>query len=270
MGYEHLEVEVVGSVGYLWLNRPEKKNALSQDMWVDIPVAVAALGSDPAVRVIIVAGRGSAFTAGIDLGMLASVNSAVGASEADTKLSFFRKVKALQDTMTAFEACPKPVIAAIHGACIGAGVDLITACDIRLCAANAVFAVRETRLGLVADVGTLQRLPRVLAPGHVAELAYSGRDIDAAEAGRIGLVNRVYADPEELHRAAGAMAAEIAANSPLVVQGIKSVLRAEEGMSTAQALEHVALWNTSFLMSNDLMEAMAAFMEKRPPNHTGT
>jgi enoyl-CoA hydratase len=119
----------------------------------------------------------------------------------------------------------------------------------------------------VADVGTLQRLPRIVAPGHVAELAYTGKDIDAAEAARIGLVNRVCAG--DVHEAAAELAAEIAANSPLVVEGVKAVLRAEEGMSTAAALDHVALWNTSFLMSNDLNEAMAAHLEKRSPEFTG-
>jgi enoyl-CoA hydratase len=270
MGYEHLEIEIAHQVGYLWLNRPDKKNALSADMWADIPHAVRALGEDAGVRVVVVAGRGSAFTAGIDLGMLGSIDVSTGTSEAEAKLAFYRNLKTLQGTMSAFAECPKPVIAAVHGPCIGAGVDLITACDIRLCSTDAVFSVRETRLGLVADVGTMQRLPKIIAPGHVAELVYTGRDIDAAEAARIGLVNRVYSDTEALARAASDLAREVAANSPLVVQGIKTVLRAEEGMSTEAALDHMALWNTSFLMSNDLREAMSTFLEKRPPEYTGT
>jgi enoyl-CoA hydratase len=269
MGHEHIEIEVRDHVGWLWLNRPDKRNALSEDMWADIPAAVRELGADDAVRVIVVAGRGQAFTVGIDLGMLMSVNP-TGASDADAKQKMYRKIKELQDTMTAFEETPKPVIAAVHGWCIGAGLDLITAVDIRLAAADAKFGVRETRIGLVADVGTLQRLPKVLAPGHVAELAYTGKDIDAEHAQRIGLVNHVLPDAEALHAAAASMAAQIAANSPLVVQGIKSVLQAEEDMSTRAALDHMALWNSAFLMSNDLGEAMAAHMEKREPKYTGT
>ncbi len=270
MAYQHLEIEVADHVGWLWLNRPEKRNALSADMWVDIPVAMGELGSDPDVRAVVVAGRGEAFTVGIDLGMLMSVNPSDGVSEATQKMTLYRKIKELQDTMTSFERCPKPVIAAVHGWCLGAGVDLITAVDIRIAAADAVFGVRETKIGLVADVGTLQRLPRVVAPGHLAELAYTGKDIDATRAERIGLVNSVYPSTEELHAAASGLAKEIAANSPLVVQGVKSVLQAEADMSTSAALDHMALWNTSFLMSNDLGEAMAAHMEKRPPRFTGT
>jgi enoyl-CoA hydratase len=270
MGYEHVEIEVVDHVGWLWLNRPEKKNALSEDMWADIPQAMADLGADPEVRVVVVAGRGDSFTVGIDLAMLARVNTHDGESEAIRKQNMYRLVKELQQTMTAFEACPKPVIAAVHGYCLGAGVDLITACDIRLATADAVIGIRETKLGLVADVGTMQRLPKVIAPGHMAELAYTGRDIDGREAERIGLVNRTHPSADDLFAAARALAAEIAANSPLVVQGIKAVLHAEEGMSTQAALDHMALWNTSFLMSNDLMEAMSAFMQKRPPDFTGT
>ncbi len=270
MGYEHVEIEVVDHVGWLWLNRPGKKNALSEDMWADIPQAVADLGADPEVRVVIVAGRGDSLTVGIDLEMLGRVNTHEGESEAIRKMNMYRMVRTLQDTMTSFEACPKPVIAAIHGYCLGAGVDLITACDIRLSTADAVIGIRETKMGLVADVGTMQRLPRIVSPGHVAELAYTGKDIDGREAERIGLVNRCYSSADDLFAAARGMAAEIAANSPLVVQGIKEVLAAEEGMSTRAALDHVALWSTSFLMSNDLTEAMAAFMQKRPPEFTGT
>jgi len=193
-----------------------------------------------------------------------------GVSDAASKQALYRKIRELQDAMTAFERCPKPVIAAVHGWCLGAGVDLITAADIRLASTDAVFGVRETRLGLVADVGTMQRLPRVIARGHVAELVYTGKDIDADRAERIGLVNHVLADVEALHRTSAEMAGEIAANSPLVVQGIKSVLRAEEGMPVSAALDHMALWNAAFLMSNDLGEAMAAHVEKRKPDFTGT
>jgi enoyl-CoA hydratase len=269
MGYEHLEIEIADHVGWLWLNRPEKRNALSADMWDDIPAAVAELGKNDDVRVVVVAGRGAAFTVGIDLAMLMSVSQGDEPSEATRKMAFFKRIRQLQDAMTAFELCPKPVIAAVHGWCLGAGVDLITACDIRLASADVAFGVRETKIALVADVGTLQRLPKVIAPGHVAELAYTGKDIGAAEAERIGLVNRVYPNTVELHRAAAEMAAEIASNSPFVVQGVKSVLQAEEGMSTAAALEHVALWNTSFLMTDDLVEAMNSVIERRPPKFTG-
>lgn len=269
MGYEHLTVERRDGVGWLWLDRPDKLNALSADMWSDLPVAVGELADDRAVRAVVVAGKGPAFTVGIDLGMLASLQPE-GRSQTEIKLRVYQEIKRLQDTMSAFSECPKPVIAAVHGYCLGAGIDLITACDIRLAAQDATFSVRETRLALVADVGTLQRLPEVVSAGHAAELAYTGRDIDAARAEKIGLVNDVYADVDSLHAAAQTMGQEIAANSPLSVQGSKAVLRAGSEMSTDQALDHVALWNAAFLHSNDLMEALTARAEKRPPEFDGT
>lgn len=269
MAYEHLTLERKGAVGWLWLDRPDKRNALSADMWTDLPRAAAELDEDETVRAVVVAGHGPAFTVGIDLQMLMSIQPE-GRSLAETKAALYREIKRLQGTMSALEDCSKPVIAAVHGYCLGAGIDLITACDIRLAAADAVFSVRETRLALVADVGTLQRLPKVIPAGHAAELAYTGADIDAAEAERIGLVNRVYPDSEALHAAAQELGEAIAANSPLAVQGSKAVMAAGAEMSTEQALDYVALWNAAFLHSNDLAEAMAAFIEKRPPEFTGT
>lgn len=269
MGYQHVEIEIADHVGWLWLNRPDKLNAMSRDMWEDLPAAVSELDSDESVRVIVVAGRGRAFTVGIDLAMLGALDSG-GRSEAERRSQLYDEIRTLQHTFSSLAESPKPVIAAIHGYCLGAGMDLITACDIRLASADAVFSVRETKMGLVADVGTTQRLPKIISPGHVAELIFTGRDIDATEAERIGLVNRVHADHDNLIFAVEATAAEIAANSPLVVQGAKRVLALQEDMSTTAALDHMALWNASFLWSNDLSEAMTSFMEKRDPDFTGT
>lgn len=269
MGYQHVEMERREGVGWLWLNRPEKLNAFSMDLWEDIPRAVTELVDDPQVRSVVVAGRGLAFTVGIDLEVLGALLPE-GRSETEARSALYREIRRLQGTMSAFAECPKPVVAAVHGYCLGAGMDLITACDLRLAAADAVFSVRETKMALVADVGTLQRLPGLLASGHVAEMVYTGRDLDAARAERIGLVNDVYPDVGSLHDAAQALGEEMAANSPLAVQGSKRVLQAGSRMSTEQALDHVALWNAAFLHSNDLEEALAAFAEKRPPDFTGT
>ncbi|MFP5331536.1 MAG: crotonase/enoyl-CoA hydratase family protein [Acidimicrobiia bacterium] len=266
MGFEHVEVETDGAVGWLWLNRPEKHNAMSADMWTDIPEAVAQLTADDNIRCIVVAGRGNSFTAGIDLSMLGAFAGG-GSSHAERSAHVRREILRLQETMTAFERARVPVIAAVHGYCLGAGVDLITACDIRFSSSEATFGIRETPMGLIADVGTVQRLPRLIGPGQVAELLFTGHDIDAAEAQRIGLVNRVV---DDVHAHAGSVAAEIAANSPLVVQGAKEVLRLQRDMSTDAALDHMALWNAAFLMSNDLTEAMSAYFEKRPPDYTGS
>lgn len=268
MGYDHLTIERRQGVGWLWLDRPAQRNALSPDMWADIPDAVAELGSDPQVRVLVVAGRGPAFTVGIDVEMLEDLPPE-GRSESEIRSRLYHEIKRLQTTMTAFADCPRPVIAAVHGWCLGAGMDLVTACDIRLASTDAVFSVRETRLALVADVGTLQRLPAIVGPGHASDLIYTGRDIDAVRAERIGLVNDVHPDVETLHTAAQSLGEEIASNSPLAVEGSKTVLRAGADMSATQALDHVALWNAAFMQSNDLQEALAAYGDKRPPDFTG-
>jgi len=264
-----IALEKQGSVGTLWLDRPEKRNALSRELWGNLPRALEALRNDPEVRAVVLAGRGSSFCVGIDLADLGgSGGDPEAGSPAQANIRQIEFTRRFQAAVSAFEACPLPVIAAVQGHCLGGGVDLITAADIRLASRDASFGVRETRIGIVADVGTLQRLPRVVSAGHVAELVYTGRDIDAARAERIGLVNEVYSD--SLHAAALELAAEIAANPPLAVQGTKFVLQQSEGLSTEQSLLLNALWTmTTTLNSDDLREAMAAFREKRPGVFTG-
>ena len=205
---------------------------------------------------------------GIDLNSLGGVPDLSTASGCLTQL---RHTQACQDGITAIANCPVPVIAAIHSHCLGAGVDLATACDIRLATADASFGVRETKIGIVADVGTLQRLPAIVGAGHVAELAYTGKDIDAERAEKIGLVNDVYDDVDAVYGAALAMAGEIAANAPLAVRGTKFILQQGEDMTTEQSLLLNGLWTmTTSLNSNDMKEAMMAFMEKRPAKFTGS
>ncbi len=268
MGYEHVEVEIRGRVGFVWLNRPDKRNALSEDMWADIPAAVQDLDSEDSVRVIVLAARGAAFSVGIDISFLASMQPS-GASTADANRRLYEKVLELQETASCLARSAKPVIAAIQGYCLGAGMDLVTAADIRLAATDATFSIRETRMGLVADTGVLQRLPAIVGPGITAEMAYTGADYDAEWALAKGLVNSLFKDHEALVKGAVDLANAIAANSPLVTEGIKSVLTAAEEQTIGQALDYVAQWNSSFLLSNDLAEAIAAFFEKRDPDFTG-
>ena len=269
---EVLTVEKNGFVATLWLDSPERRNAMGPAFWTDLPVIMEQLTDDDSVRVIVIAAKGPHFTTGLDLKtMTLSSNGGSGGnrSQASRASGFLKRVKKLQRTITSVADCPKPVIAAIQGACIGGGVDLITACDIRLASADAFFSVRETKIAIVADVGTLQRLPKVISRGHVAELAYTGKDISAERAAKIGLVNDVLPDVDALHTAARAMAEEIAANSPLVVMGTKAVLAANADRSIEEGLDYVAVWNAAFLASDDLTEAMSAFVEKRPPIYTG-
>ena len=269
-----LDVEQDGPVATIWLDRPDKLNAMGPEFWTDFPATVEALGTDPEVRVVLIAARGRAFTVGIDLMAFGPslVSGDLGGgtgSEAARRSALFRQIKRMQLTFTSLAQCPKPVIAAIHGYCLGGGIDLITAADIRLASADAEFSVRETKIAMVADVGTLQRLPHILDPGSVAELVYTGKDIPADEALRMGLVTHVYEDRDGLHKGAEEMARQIASNSPLAVEGAKAVLRAGEGRTVAENLDYVALWNAAFLQSNDLTEAMQAFLEKRDPDFKG-
>jgi enoyl-CoA hydratase len=272
---EVLAIEVDGPVATLWLDRPDKRNALGPAFWSDLPKAMAAIGSEPEVRAIVVAARGPHFSVGLDLvamsGLTGSTNSTGGTppSMASRARSARAEILRLQASVTSVAESPLPVIAAIHGYCIGGGVDLAVACDIRLASADSLFSVRETKVAIVADLGSLQRLPHIIGKGHLAELAYTGKDITAARAESIGLVNQVSADSDAVLRDARAMAAEIAANSPLAVQGTKAVLRAGEGKPVEEGLEFVATWNAGFLASDDLTEAMTAFMEKRPAVFTG-
>ena len=262
-----LTVERDGHVATIWLDNQAKRNALGLPFWRDMPAVIADIEEDDEIRSVVIAGRGPCFTAGIDVAILAGQTGGLGPLPGQFK--GLKNIARLQQAITAVADCEKPVIAAVHGYCIGAGVDLISACDIRLCAADATFSVRETKLAIVADVGTLQRLPRIIPAGHVAELAYTGKDIDADRALRIGLVNDVFPDAEALFKGAGDLANEIASLSPGAVQGTKRVLRFAADHTVAEGLDYVSVWNAAFLGSNDLMEAMAAFMEKRPPKFTG-
>ncbi len=269
-----LTIEVKDHVATLWLDRPEKRNALGPAFWEDLPIAMEALGADEGVRAVVLAAKGPHFTVGLDLVAMSGLLS--GSGGGDTRPSMAARAKTgraailrMQASVTSIEECPVPVVAAIHGYCIGGGVDLAAACDIRLASADAVFSVRETKIAIVADLGSLQRLPPIIGKGHVAELAYTGKDIDAERAAAIGLVNSVSTDADGVLTDARALTAEIAANSPLAVQGTKAVLRASEGRSTAEGLEYVAAWNAGALGSDDLTEAITAFMEKRPAMFTG-
>jgi enoyl-CoA hydratase len=273
-----LSVEFDGHIATVWLDRPEKRNAFAKDFWVDLPEVMDALGEDNETRVVVIAARGESFTVGIDLKAFGPIFmnggvdpdlSPMPTSEVGRRRAMYDGLKKLQRTFSSIAQCPKPVIAAVHGHCIGAGIDLITACDIRYSSADATFSVRETKIAMVADVGTVQRLPQIIDPGRVAEIVYTGRDFNAEEAKDMGLVSRVFADADATYEAAVDVAVEIAANSPLAVQGAKAVLSAGQGRSVEENLDYVALWNTAFLHSNDFVEATMAFLEKRPPEFTG-
>jgi enoyl-CoA hydratase len=277
---EVLSIERDGHVATVWLDRPEARNAMGPAFWDDLVAAMTEVSTDVDIRAVVVAARGPHFSVGLDLKAMAGLLTGGGSgadrlrgdgppSMAVRAVASRAGIKRLQRSITAVADCPKPVIAAIHGYCLGGGVDLACACDIRLASADALFSVRETKVAIVADLGSLQRLPRIIGKGHVAELAYTGKDVTAARAREIGLVNDVFADAGAVVAGAQAMAAEIASNSPLAVEGTKAVLTAGEDHSVAEGLDYVAAWNAGFLQSDDLVEAMTAFMAKRPPEFRG-
>ena len=251
---EVLSIERDGHLATLWLDSAERRNAMGPDFWADLPVMMQEVADDDEVRAVVVAARGPHFSVGLDLKAMGGSIAGSSGSQVARARQTRAEVHRLQASITAVADCPKPVIAA---------------CDIRLASADAVFSVRETKIAIVADLGSLQRLPRIIPMGHVAELAYTGKDITADRARHIGLVNDVLPDHEGVVKAATGMAAEIAANSPLAVQGTKAVLAAGEDRSVAEGLDYVAAWNAAFLPSDDLREAMLAFVEKRPPTFSG-
>lgn len=275
-----ITVEISDYIATVWLDRPDQRNAFAPGFWLDLPPIMDALGERPDVRVVVIAARGDAFTVGIDLKAFGPAfisgrpvidvgDAGTPGSDVARRMALRGSIKKLQRTFTSIADSPKPVIAAVHGYCIGAGLNLITACDIRYASRDAVFSSRETRLAIVADVGTMQRLPRIIDPGSVAELVYTGRDFTADEALTMGLVTHVSQDAAAVQEHAREIATAIAANSPLAVEGSKAVLKATEDLSVADGLDYVALWNSSFVSSNDLMEAVAAFMQKRSPEFKG-
>ncbi len=269
--YRSLRVEIAEHVAEVVLTGPGKGNAMGPATWTELPQVFAALDRDQGVRAVIVRGEGDNFCFGLDLkAMMADMGPLISPDAlASGRTRLHDLILDMQQANDRVQACRKPVIAAVQGWCIGAGVDLISACDIRLASADARFSVREVKLAIVADMGSLQRLPRIVGPGVARELAFTGSDVDAARALRIGLCNEVYPTREALLGAARAMARQIAQNPPLVVQGAKQVMNYCEDKSATDGERFVAVWNSAFLASQDLAEAFSAFAERRPAQFKG-
>jgi enoyl-CoA hydratase/carnithine racemase len=259
-------VEREEHVVWLTLNRPEKRNAMTLEFFEGLARHFTAFDRDPQVRVVVIKAAGESFTAGIDLFGLGPLLQGEGA---DFREELRKKILQLQEGMNAVERCRKPVLAAVHSHCIGGGVDLLSACDIRMASRDAVFAVRETRIAIVADLGTLQRLPYIIGHGWFRELALTGRNFSAEEAQKIGFITHLCEDRQSLYQEAKRMAKEIAECSPLAVQGVKDVINYSRDHGVYPGLEYVARKNAAVLPSEDLMEAFKAFVEKRPPQFKG-
>lgn len=265
--FSTLEVSVDGGVADVRLNRPDRANSMSKAMWHELREAMRRLDAEPAVRVVVIGANGNHFCAGIDLGMLSEFrelapDKAPCPGRAGERMREI--ILDLQDVLSSIERCRKPVLAAVRGMCIGAGLDLAVACDLRYASADAQFVLKEVDMGLAGDVGVLQRLPRIVGEGIARELAYTCRPVSGAEAAELRLANRCFDTPEEMERGVREVARELAAKSPLGMRGTKHAITYARDHSIADGLEQIATWNGAMLLSADLDEAIAAFQEKRP------
>eukprot|EP01120_Amphizonella_sp_Union-15-10_P014168 TRINITY_DN6789_c0_g1_i1.p1 TRINITY_DN6789_c0_g1~~TRINITY_DN6789_c0_g1_i1.p1 ORF type:complete len:271 (-),score=55.29 TRINITY_DN6789_c0_g1_i1:31-843(-) len=263
--YTRFSVTTNSHIAEIVFNRPQKLNTFDFLFFEEFHKAIKALETDPEVRVILIWSEGKYFTAGLDLKEASKNFTSEGEDKVQENLKFYYQVKNFQASISSLELCPKPIIVAVDGPCIGGGVDLITSADIRLASSTATFSVKETQIAIVADLGTLQRIQRVVPKGIARELVFTGSSIDATRALSCGLVNAVYPNKEILLKEARSLCAQIATNSPLVVQGSKVALNYAQEHGTNDSLDQVALWNVSFMRSPDLLEAFSAFLEKRKP-----
>jgi len=261
--YKAFRVETQDKIAHVTINRAEKVNAMNADFWTEIIDIFRWIDETDDIRVVVVSGAGKHFSSGIDLAMLASVGSELGKDVGRNAQVLRRKILQLQASFNAVDQCSKPVLAAIQGYCLGGAIDLISACDMRYSTTDAQFSIKEIDMGMAADVGTLQRLPRIISDGMMRELAFTGRSIDGEEARRLGLVNRTYADQQALLDGVFAIAREIAAKSPVAIRGTKEMIRYMRDHRVDDGLEYIATWNAAMLQSADLRVAMAAQMTKQ-------
>jgi enoyl-CoA hydratase len=261
-----LELAINDGVAELRMNRPDRANSLNEQMWRELREAARELDADPSVRVVVLIGNGKHFCSGIDVSMLSGFRDD-GAEPGRAAEALRRTIIDLQDVLSWFERCRKPVLAAISGACVGAGLDLAVACDLRYATADAQFVLKEVDMGLAADVGVLQRLPRIVGEGVAREMAYTCRAVSGTEAAQLRLVNKCYETREELEKGVLELARELAAKSPLAMRGTKQAITYARDHSVADGLDQIATWNAGTLLSADLEEAVAAFKEKRAPRY---
>ncbi|MBP0941464.1 crotonase/enoyl-CoA hydratase family protein [Pseudomonas alliivorans] len=263
--YQTFLVELNDNIAHVQINRPDKINAMSEAFWTEIIEIFQWIEQEDEVRVVVLSGAGTHFSSGIDLKMLAAVAGQLGKDAGRNARVLRRTILDMQASFTAVDKCRKPVLAAIQGYCLGGAIDLVSACDMRYAAADVQFAIREIDMGMAADVGTLQRLPKIIPDGIMRELAYTGRTVEAEEAVRIGLINRSFTDKAALLEGVMAIAGQIAGKSPIAIEGTKQMIGYMRDHRVDDGLEHVAIWNAAMLQSADLKLAMVAQMSKQKP-----
>lgn len=268
--YSCFELSKNGHIANLILNRPDEFNTMIRKFWVELPEVLKEINRDSEIRAVIMSSTGKHFCAGMDL---AAFSNGVENIPEDKKPdharvgeALYRSAKELQGYISTLEEIRVPVIAAVQGACVGGALDLITACDIRLASQDAFFCIQEINIGMAADVGTLQRLPRIIPDSKMRELAYTGRRMLSNEAKESGLVSDVYKTQREMLDAANEMANEIATKSPVAIYGLKAVMNYSRDHSIKDSLDFNALWSGAMLSGKDMNEAMTANIEKRDAN----
>lgn len=272
MGYDCFDVDIADHVAHLRLTRGDELNTMTPAFWRELPEIVNRIDAEGSARAIVVSSTGKHFSAGMDLSVF-SGNGLTGGGDPDAppvemgrqRAQLRLTALALQESFTCFERARMPVLAAIQGGCIGGAVDLVTACDMRYATVDAFFCIQEINIGMTADVGTLQRLPKIIPEGVARELAYTGRRMPAARAAEVGLVNQVFADHDTMLAGVMEIAAEIASKSPLAIWGTKETVNYGRDHTVADALNYIATWQTGMFQPTDMLETFAAKSEKRLP-----
>jgi enoyl-CoA hydratase len=266
-GYTCFKVSIDRQIAHIVLDRPEKRNSMNVEFWDELPEIVADIDNQSLARVIVISSTGPHFTSGLDIKAFMQNGQNEGkvtGKAAYTKgEQFYQNVKRMQRSFSILEECRIPVLVAIQGGCIGGGVDLTTACDIRYATEDSFFTIFETNIGMTADVGTFPRLVKLIPEGIVKELAYTGRRMSAHEAKSVGLVNEVFSDQAALLDGVMKVASEIASKAPLAIYGCKKMINYSRDHTTQDSLDYIGIWNASMLQPAEMMEAMSANAEKR-------
>lgn len=266
MTYSCFTLEIAEHIAHIRFNRPDKANSMTMEFWKELPEAIDRVSNSAEARVIVISSEGKHFTSGMDISVFMSGGLDTDPANSQVSAEAFRhKIKLLQQTFCALERARQPVLAAIQGGAIGAGVDLVTACDCRYASADAFFAVQETAIGMTADVGTFPRLVRLIPEGWARQMAYTAERLPAEKARQIGLVNEVFETHDALLDGVMEIARKIAMHSPLAVSGCKAMANYARDHSTADALDYVSVWNAAMLRPDDIKEAFIARGEKRQP-----
>ena len=260
-----LSVSVENHIAHIQLSRPQALNSMVPAFWRELPAVVKKIDAESQARVIVISSQGKHFSAGMDLSVFTKMAKDFQGEPARRAERTRRLVLELQDSFNVLEEVRMPVLVAVQGGVIGGAVDMICAADSRYCTQDAYFTIKETELGMTADVGTLQRLPHLMPQGLVRELAYTGRNMPSSEAKECGFVNQVFADQQAMLEGVMKIATQIAAHSPMAVAGCKEMINYTRDHSVSDSLTYMATWQSGMFQMPDVQEAMAAGQQKRMP-----